>query len=110
MGAVPADTYNGEFVSIEPYVDNLDRYGEGIRLIFKVIGGDHDGDRVSRICSKTFSVKSNLYRFAKSLAGRDLRPGEQFDFQDFIGTRGMMVVEETDSGAIRVASFLRSAD
>ena len=107
---VPSGSYNATFAGIEPYSEHSEQYGEGVLLKFKISGGEHDGEEASRICSKKFSAKSNLFKFAKSLKGADLESGESFDFQDYIGTKGMIVVEETDSGSTRVSTFLKSAE
>ncbi len=107
---VPAGSYNASFVGLDKYEDNADKYGEGVILKFKILTGERKGEEASRICSKKFSAKSNLYKFAKALKGRDLENGESFDFAGFIGTKGMIIVEETDSGSTRVATFLKSAE
>tara|TARA_R110002049_G_scaffold305056_1_gene500971 strand:- start:7193 stop:7552 length:360 start_codon:yes stop_codon:yes gene_type:complete len=109
-GGVPAGSYNATFTGLEAYTENADKYGEGVMLCFKVTGGDQDGETASRICSKKFSAKSNLYKFAKALVGRDLESGDSFDFADHVGSKGMIIVEETDGGSTRVATFLKSAD
>jgi hypothetical protein len=106
--SVPAGSYNAKFLSCDPYDENVEKYGKGVSLSFQIIGGEHDGETATRICSMKFSPKSNLYRFAKSLAGRELKPGEFFDFEEHVGCKGMLVVEATDSGSTRVATFLRS--
>ena len=108
ISSVPAGSYKAEFTGCKPYRENLEKYGEGVSLSFKVIGGEHDGETASRICSTKFSNKSNLYRFAKSLVGRDLKSGEIFDFDEHVGSEGMLVVEATESGVTRVATFLPS--
>lgn len=107
-GSVPAGSYNASFSGIEAYEENVDKYGEGVSLLFQIIGGEHDGETATRICSKKFSAKSNLYKFAKSLVGRDLEAGEDFDFADHVGSKGMLIVEETESGSTRVSTFLKS--
>jgi hypothetical protein len=107
---VPAGPYSATFQGLEPFKENLDRYEEGCILRFVINSGDFKGREASRICSKRFSPKTNLYRFAKSLIGRDLQSGESFDFADFVGTKGMVVIEATDSGATRVATFLKAAE
>lgn len=107
---VPAGSYNARFAGLDTYEENADRFGEGIILRFAILSGDHKGEEATRICSKKFSAKSNLYKFAKALAGRDLEAGESFDFADFVGKKGMIVVEETDSGSTRVATFLLTAE
>ena len=108
---VPAGSYNASFVGIDPYNENLDKgYGEGILLRFKITSGEYKDTETTRICSTKFSAKSNLYKFGKSLRGRDLESGEKFDFANYIGTRGLIIVEATDSGSTRVATFLKSAE
>lgn len=109
-GGVPAGSYNATFAGLEPFTDNADRFGEGVLLAFRIVGGDQAGETASRICSKKFSAKSNLYKFAKALIGRDLETGESFDFADHVGAKGMIIVEETDGGSTRVATFLKSAE
>jgi hypothetical protein len=107
---VPAGSYNATFEGVEAYTENLDKYGEAVVLKFKITSGEHKGEETSRICSKKFTAKTNLYRFAKALLGRELSKGESFDFANHINAKGMIVVEETEGGSTRVATFLRSAD
>jgi hypothetical protein len=107
---VPAGSYNATFEGVETYRENLDKFGEGIVLKFKITSGDRKGEEASRIVSKKFSIKTNLYKFAKALVGRDLVGGETFDFADHVGAKGMIVVEATDGGSTRVATFLRAAE
>jgi hypothetical protein len=107
---VPAGSYNATFVGLEKYEDNAEKYGEGVLLKFKITTGEHKGEEASRICSKKFSAKSNLYKFAKALRGSDLESGETFDFAEYVGTKGMVIIEATDSGSTRVATFLKSAE
>ena len=107
---VPTGSYNATFVGLEKFEENSDKYGEGVLLKFKILTGDCKGEEASRICSKKFSAKSNLYKFARALVGRDLKSGEAFDFADHIGATGMIVVESTESGSTRVATFLKSAE
>ena len=42
-GGVPVGSYFGEFIGTEPFTDNVDRFGEAIRLKWRVIGGPYDG-------------------------------------------------------------------
>jgi len=107
---VPVGSYNATFVGLEKYEENLDRFGEGCLLKFKITGGALKGQEASRICSKKFSAKSNLYKFAKALVGRDLVNGESFDFANQVGAKGMIIVEETEGGSTRVATFLKAAE
>jgi hypothetical protein len=109
-GGVPTGSYNATFAGLDSYTENVEKFGEGCLLRFKITGGDHKGEEATRIVSKKFSAKSNLYKFAKALVGRDLVAGESFDFADQIGVRGMIVVSETDGGSTRVETFLKAAE
>lgn len=107
---VPAGSYNASFAGLQKFEENIEKFGEGVLLRFKILTGEHKGEEASRICSKKFSAKSNLYKFAKALRGSDLEPGESFDFAEYFGTKGIIIIEATDSGSTRVATFLRSAE
>lgn len=108
---VPTGSYNAVFVGIDPYNENLEKgYGEGVLLRFKISSGEHKDSEATRVCSRKFSSKATLPKFAKALRGKDFEAGEKFDFADYIGTKGMIIVEETDSGSTRVATFLKSAE
>jgi hypothetical protein len=107
---VPVGSYNATFEGIEAYKENLDKFCVGVVLKFKITSGDHKGEETSRICSKKFNPKSNLYKFAKALIGRELTGGESFDFANHIGAKGMVIVEQTEGGSTRVATFLKSPD
>lgn len=107
---VPVGSYNATFEGIEAYKENLDKFGEGVVLKFRIASGEHKGEEASRICSKKFTLKSNLYKFAKALIGRELTGGESFDFAHHVGSKGMIIVEATEGGSTRVATFLRAAD
>jgi hypothetical protein len=108
---VPAGSYHACFVGIDPYNENLDKgYGEGVLLRFKITSGEYKDLEATRVCSRKFSSKATLPKFAKALRGKDFEAGEKFDFADYIGTKGMVIVEATDSGSTRVATFLKSAE
>ena len=105
-GGIPAGHYHAEFAGAESFENESD-YGPAVRLKWKVIDGEHADAEASRICSQKLSRKSNLYGFVRSLKGLDVEPGEEVDLQSYVGTKGLVVVEEIDSGATRVASFLK---
>ncbi len=67
-------------------------YGPGVKLVFEVLQGEHQGQTASRICSTKLSPKSNLFKFLQAFKGGKLEPGEQVDLLTFIGQQGMMVV------------------
>jgi len=109
-GGVAPGSYNAIFAGLDPYTENAEKFGEGCLLRFKITSGEMKDEEGTRICSKKFSPKSNLYKFAKALVGRDLVAGESFDFADHIGVRGMIIVSETDGGSTRVETFLKAAE
>jgi hypothetical protein len=102
---IPVGGYSAEYVGAEEFLS--DDYGPGVRLKWKILQGEHEGAETSRIVSQKLSPKSNLYKFVKALKGADIAAGEEIDLQSYAGVRGMVVVEETDSGATRVGSFLK---
>lgn len=106
-GGVPVGSYRGQFTGTEKFDANADKYGEGISLQWKILGGQHDGEVATRICSPKLSPKSTLTKFAVALKGGPLATGERFSFDSYVGTVGMLLVESTDSGSTRVAAFIR---
>ena len=101
---VPTGGYAAEYIGAEAFENE---YGEGVRLKWRILDGQHAGSEASRIVSAKLSPKSNLFKMVKALKGADLAPGEEIDLLSYIGAKGLIVVEETDSGATRVGSFLK---
>ena len=101
---LPIGNYAAKFTSAEAITND---YGEGVRLIFEVLQGEHHGQTASRICSIKLSPKSNLFKFLQAFKGGKLEPGEQVDLLSFVGQQGMMIVEATEGGSTRVGSFIR---
>jgi hypothetical protein len=106
-GSVPAGSYFASFEGAEPYRENSDRYGEGVLLKFRIVGGAHDGGMASRICASKMSVGSALGKFAVALKGGPISIGERFSFASYIGVRGSLLVEPTQNGGSRVSAFIR---
>lgn len=107
-GGVPVGSYQGEFIGVEPFEGGSTDYGPAVLLKWRIIGGEHDGSEATRVASKKFSPKSTLAKLAVALKGSAIAPGEAFSFATVVGTRGMLLVEETDSGSTRVSTFIRS--
>lgn len=101
---VPVGGHAAEYVGAEDFEND---FGPGVKLKWKILEGPYQNSEATRIVSQKLSPKSNLYRFVKSLKGADLSAGEEVDLQSYVGTQGMIVVEETDSGATRVGSFMK---
>jgi len=106
-GGVPAGSYFAEFVGAEPYTENAEKYGEGVALRFRILGGEHDGAEASRICSARLTPKSVLGKFAVALKGSTIAAGERFSFDAHKGVQGNLLAEPTESGGTRVAYFVR---
>jgi hypothetical protein len=84
-------------------------YGPAVRLIWKILAGPHAGAETSRICSQRLKKRSALGGYVKALrGGKEVEVGEKIDLTDFYGVKGLLVVEETDSGSTRVGTFLKS--
>lgn len=103
---LPVGSYAARFTAAEPFENE---YGPGVKLVFEVLQGEHQGQTASRICSVKLSPKSNLYKFLQAFKGGKLEPGEQIDLNTFIGCTGVMIIEATDGGASRVGSFIKLA-
>ena len=101
---LPVGSYAAKFTSAELITND---YGEGVKLIFEVLQGAHQGQTGSRICSTKLSPKSNLFKFLQAFKGGKLEPGEQVDMLSFVGQQGMVIVEATEGGSTRVGSFIR---
>jgi hypothetical protein len=108
-GGLPAGAYSAQFVGVEPYNENQEKYGPGVSLKFRVTAGEHVNEEASRICSAKMTPKSSLGKFAVALKGSAIAAGEKFNFAQFLGTQGTILVEQTDSGGSRISTFLRSA-
>lgn len=101
---LPVGGYTAEFTGAEAFEND---YGPGVRLKWKVLEGEHAGTETSRIVSQSLSPKSNLYGFVKGLKGADISTGEVIDLQSYRGVTGMIAMEESNSGAMRVGSFMK---
>jgi len=109
-GGLPVGAYPARFMRAEHYTsEERTDLPPGFKLVWQVLSGDFEGQEASRIVSQKTGPKANLPKFLKSFLGRPPERGEDIDLESFYGQTGTIVVEETESGATRVASFLRSA-
>ena len=46
---VPVGSYKASFVGAEEFNENVEKFGAGVLLKWKVIGGQHDGAEATRI-------------------------------------------------------------
>lgn len=107
-GGLPAGAYQAVFVGAEPYSENVEKYGPGVSLKFRVLAGEHANEEATRICSAKLTPKSSLGKFAVALKGSAVAAGERFNFASYVGTQGTIIVEQTDSGGSRISTFLRA--
>jgi hypothetical protein len=107
VGGVPAGTYPlAEFIGSEDFENN---FGKAVKLKWRILGGECDGLEASRICSPNLTAKSALGKLAVCLKGGPIGIGERFRLADYVGCRGSLAVEATESGGGRVSVFLRQA-
>ena len=108
-GGLPVGSYSARFKKCEEYKENLDKYGPAVRLVFTVQGGEHDGEEGFAVCSAKLTPRSKLTKFATAIKGGPIAAGDEIDFDDLVGVEGLIVVEETESGGSKVASFIKSS-
>lgn len=108
-GGLPAGAYNAQFVGAEPYQENVEKFGPGVSLKFRVTAGEHANEEASRICSAKLTPKSSLGKFAVALKGSAIAAGERFNFASYVGVQGTILVEATDNGGSKITTFLKLA-
>ena len=101
---VPIGQYRARFSKWEQSVH--EQYGDRLLFEFEIVDGEHAGASSSRFCSAKLTPKSALAKIASGLAGKKLEPGDSFDPDTYVGRTYLIIVEETESGATRVASRL----
>ena len=108
-GGLPAGAYSAVFVGVEPYLENVEKYGPGVSLKFRVTAGPNANEEATRICSAKLTPKSALGKLAVAIKGGPVMAGERFNFANYVGTQGTILVEATDSGGGKITTFLRMA-
>ncbi len=107
-GSLPVGVYGAEFIGAESYNENVDKFGPGCSLKFRVKGGQYDGQEVSRIVGAKLSPKSALAKFVTAFKGGAIEAGERVNLDTFKGVVGSIIVQPTESGSTRIETFLRS--
>ena len=109
-GGLPVGVYAAEFVRVEDF-ESEDRpdLPPAYKLVWRVLNGPHKGVEATRIVSRKTGPKANLPKFLKMLTGREVQAGEKIDLETLYGTRGSVVMEETEGGGTRVGTFLRES-
>jgi hypothetical protein len=105
-GGLPPGQYRAVFTGVAPFTKNVEQYGEGVELSWRVSGGTADGAIATRICGAKLTPKSSLMKFAQAFAGGPLLAGSTFSFAAHVNRGGTLLVEQTDGGGSRVSAFL----
>jgi hypothetical protein len=106
-GGLPPGAYSAQFTAAEPYTENVEKFGPGVSLKFRVTAGEHAGSEGSRICSAKLTPKSSLGKFAVALKGSAITAGERFNFDSYVGTLGTILVEATENNGSKITTFLK---
>ena len=101
---VPAGIFKVKFQNVEP--SNHDEYGPGLKFVFEVTDGEHDGEQATRITSDRPMPKNAAGKMIAGIIGRSLTPNEHIDLEPYVGKTYLGQVEETKNGGTRVASVM----
>lgn len=103
---VPAGAFRAKFVDVEE--TEHEEYGAGLRFVFEVIGGDHNGEVATRITSDRPTPKNAAGRMIAGLTGQGLTPGQAVDLASHVGEEYLIQVEETKNGSTRIGAVIRA--
>jgi hypothetical protein len=98
----PPGSYRARFVGVEQ--TNHIEFGPGLRFVFEILSGPHAGLRASRVTPAAPTLTNAAGRMLSGLAGRPLRADEAVDADAFVGREYLLTVEQTMTGATRVAT------
>lgn len=108
----PAGHHPVEFVGISPFESDNEKtsgYGPAVSLLFRVTEGSHADEEIFVVCSKKLTSRSKLATYAVALNGGAIAMGQTVDFDSFIGTKGILVVDQDAEGATKPSSFLKTS-
>lgn len=103
---VPVGQYRAKFSSWEQSVH--EEYGDRVLFEFQILEGKEKDNKATRFTSAKMSPKSALCKMAKGLSGHAFEPGDHFDPDDYLNKEYLIIVAETDSGATRVESVIKT--
>lgn len=98
-GGVPAGSYIGRFVGVEPTETKI---GKALRWTWEVLSGPHAGAKASRITPPEPTTRNACGRILSAVTGKGLVAGEEHDPHAFVGRTYLLVVAECDGGGCRV--------
>jgi hypothetical protein len=107
---VPPGMYTATFLGVEDTTH--DQYGDGLTWRFKILGGAHDGQEVSRITPPQASNGNATGKMLKGLIGaRNLTKDNMPDVDQLKGKSFAICVQPTKTGdSTRVESVTPPAD
>ena len=101
---VDAGAYSMEVARIEPFESRDFNTGEpkpGIKIVFKILGGDWDGAEVDRVMSLPKNLandRATLYAFFKGITGMVPEKGRNYGLRkELVGKRCTGVVEHYEN-------------
>ncbi|NLF73189.1 MAG: hypothetical protein GX575_29485 [Candidatus Anammoximicrobium sp.] len=106
-GCVPAGFYRATFEGVE--ATEHEEFGPGLRFIWEVIGGEHAGEKATRITSDKPTPKNAAGRMIAGLTGQTLKPRVRIDLAPSVGQEYLLQVEETPNGSTRVSTVMPAA-
>ncbi len=103
---VPAGAFRAKFTGVED--TEHEEYGAGFRFVFKVVGGDHDGEDATRITGDRATSKNALGKMLAGITGGGIEVGQQVDIEACVEKEYLINVGETKGGGTRVESVIRA--
>ncbi len=104
----PPGHHQVKFVDIRDFDGGDQSYGPAVSLVFQVTEGTYQGEEIFVVCSAKLTQKSKLGKFMRALNGGPINLGDDIDTDAFVGTKGVLIVEEDADGTARPASFMRT--
>jgi hypothetical protein len=102
-GGPPAGLYTAKFLTVES--TRHQEYGPGLKFFFEIIGGDHNGERTSRITNDSPTPKNAAGRMLAGIIGEALTPGSKIDLTQYVGRQFLIEVENMPNGT-RISSIM----
>ncbi len=93
---VPPGRYPARLKAIEPFTGG--KFGDALKFIFEITGGEWAGITVDGIASKTMTEKSKLFAWYNGLTGENPPPGMRGSFRPLIGRECDIMVNNKTTG------------
>ena len=104
-GGPPRGLYRGKFLAVE--ATEHSEYGEGLKFVFEVAGGEHAGEIATRITSPSPTTKNACGRMIAGISGEPLAVGAKVDLSPHVGEEFLLQIDDTQSGnGTRITSVM----